>query len=230
MTFKQPALPSGSSPLSNLSKLRDVAAIGCTDPDLAICQVQVYDWFELFNERFFGNRLRPVHINVSLTNYGKTLGLCHSSPVQFIEIHPQCWKGRAAHHSQAIGNTELPSAAWVVLHEMMHLAASQADLPSEVTEDGTNCHTTAIWVAWCNYIAQELGLPLSYAKNKRGKAKADVDGVRANIWKPATKPVIREGTRLATYDETRCFPYLASAPLMRENLEVRGKQTQLPQF
>jgi hypothetical protein len=229
--FAQPPLPTGKAPLSNLNKLRDVAAIGCSDPDLAIRQVQVYDWFQLWNERFFSNRLRPVHINVSLTNYGKNLGVCYGYPVQYIEVHPQCWGGAAAHHSQAIGNTAMPDAAWVVLHEMIHLAASQANLSTAVTKDGTNCHATSIWVAWCNFIAEHLDLPLTYAQNKRGKAKAGADGIRKNIWKPTIEPTIRPGTRLATYDETRCFPYLASDPLMQDNLEQRqGQEPQLPQF
>ena len=229
--FKQPPLPSGKAPLSNLDKLRDVASLGCSDPDLAIRQVEVYDWFQLWNERFFGNRLRPVHVNVSLTSYGSSLGICYGYPVQFIEIHPQCWKGAAEHHSQAIGDTSMASAAWVVLHEMVHLAACQADLPPSLTKDGKNCHATSIWVAWCNYIAEQLDLPLSYARMKRGKAKADAEGKRKNIWVPNGEHVIRPGTRLASYDETRCFPYLASDPLMQENLEHRKDQEpQLPQF
>lgn len=225
--FKQPPLPSGKAPLSNLDKLRDVASLGCSDPDLAIRQVQVYDWFQLWNERFFNNRLRPVHVNVSLTRYGKSLGLCVNSPVQYIEIHPQCWKGAAKHHSQAIGDTSMPSAAWVVLHEMMHLAADQAGQDARGADN--NCHTTPIWVAWCNYVAEQLDLPLSYARNKRGKSSV-AEG-RKNIWVPIDEPVIRPGTRLATYDETRCFPYITSDPLMQDNLEQRnGQEPQLPQF
>ncbi|KZR72727.1 hypothetical protein PMIT1327_00362 [Prochlorococcus marinus str. MIT 1327] len=233
--FKQPALPPGKARLSDLTKLRDVAAIGCSDPDLAIHQVQVYDWFEQWNERFFSNRLRPVHVNVSLTNYGKNLGLCIGFPVQYIEIHPQCWKGKAVHHSQAIGNTEMPSAAWVVLHEMIHLAGDQAG--QETWGADHNCHTTPIWVGWCNFIAEQLELPLSYAEMKRGKTKADPDdGYRANVWKPrrGMEPVIREGTRLASYDETRCFPFSETDVLMQENKEVRkikGEEVErLPSF
>ena len=224
--FNQPSLPSGKAPLSNLTKLRDVAALGCSDPDLAIRQVQVYDWFELWNDRFFSNRLRPVHINVALTGYGKFLGLCCASPVQYIEIHPQCWRGGAAHHGKAIGDTEMPSAAWVVLHEMMHLAADQAGLDGRGA-DG-NCHTTPIWVAWCNHIAEQLQMPYSYAQMKRGKTSV-AEG-RQNIWKPIGEPLLRPGTTLASYDETRCFPYVASDPLMAENMETRGEQTQMPQF
>jgi hypothetical protein len=229
--FSQPALPAGKAPLSNLNKLRDVAALGCSDPDLAIRQVQVYDWFELWNDFFFSNRLRPVHIHVSLTRYGKTLGICASAPVQYIEIHPQCWNGGAAHHSQAIGNTTMPDAAWVVLHEMIHLAIAQAGLESRGADD--NCHATPIWAAWCNFIAEHLDLPLSYTQNKRGKAKAGADGIRKNIWKPRVgiEPAIRPDTCLATYDETRCFPYLAADRLMQDNLEQReGLEPQLPQF
>jgi hypothetical protein len=230
-TFKQPPLPSGKAPLSNLDKLRDVASLGCSDPDLAIRQVQVYDWFELWNERFFGNRLRPVHINVSLTRYGKNLGLCHYEPVQYIEIHPQCWKGAAAHHSQAIGDTAMPSAAWVVLHEMIHLATAQT--AGEIWGADDNCHTTASWVGWCNFIAEQLGMPLSYVEMKRGKERTSDGAARVNAWKSRVgiEPIIRPGTRLATYDETRCFPYLASDPLMQDNLEQRkGQEPQLPQF
>ena len=233
--FPQPTLPSGKAPLSNLDKLRSVASLGCNDPDLAIQQVQVYDWFELWNERIFSNRLRPVHVNVSLTKYGKNLGLCSIAPVQYIEIHPQCWKGKARHHQQSVGSITLPSAAFVVLHEMMHLAGDQAGEDTWGADD--NCHTTPIWIAWCNYVAEQLDLPLSYAELKRGKTKANADGERANVWKPrvGTEPRIRPNTRLATYDETRCFPYFSTDTLMQENLETRKAKdgtvtTQLPQF
>jgi len=220
--FNQPPLPSGKAPLSNLTKLRDVAALGCSDPDLAIRQVQVYDWFELWNDRFFSNRLRPVHINVALTRYGKTLGFCHYEPVQYIEIHPRCWQRKP----QSIGDTEMPSAAWVVLHEMIHLVAAQTE--GDIWGADDNCHTTPIWVAWCNHIAEQLQMPYSYAQMKRGKTSV-AEG-RQNIWKPIGEPLLRPGTTLASYDETRCFPYVASDPLMAENMETRGEQTQMPQF
>ncbi|KZR72703.1 SprT-like family protein [Prochlorococcus marinus str. MIT 1313] len=235
--FKQPALPAGKARLSDLTKLRDVAAIGCSDPDLALRQTQVYDWFEQWNERFFSNRLRPVHLNVALTSYGATLGLCHCAPVQYIEIHPQCWKSRIGKTiilvspNKAIGNTEMPSAAWVVLHEMIHLAEAQTN--GDINGDA---HATPLWVAWCNFIAEQLELPLSYAEMKRGKTKADSDGYRANVWKPrrGMEPVIREGTRLASYDETRCFPFSETDVLMQENKEVRkikGEEVErLPSF
>ncbi len=228
--FSQPPLPAGKAPLANLSKLRDVAAIGCSDPALAIRQVQVYDWFQLWNERFFSNRLRPVHINVSLTRYGKNLGLCHYEPVQYIEIHPQCWSGAAARH-QAIGNTAMPDAAWVTLHEMIHLAAAQTE--GDIWGADDNCHTTTSWVSWINYIAEQLELPLSYVEMKRGKVRTSDGLARLNAWKPRVgiEPPIRPGTRLATYDETRCFPYLAADSLMQDNLEQRqGQEPQLPQF
>jgi hypothetical protein len=219
--FRQPGLPAGKAPLSNLSRLRDVAALGCVDPDLAVRQVQVYDWFEQWNQRFFSNRLRPVHINVSLTSYGKTLGLCHYRPVQYIEIHPRCWRSAPQH----VGSMVMPSAAWVVLHEMIHLAEVQTrgDVPG-------NCHATPDWVGWCNYIAEQLDMPLSYAQMARGKSSV-AEG-RKNVWKPAcgASVLIRPGTRLADYDETRCFPYVAADPLMEENSEERDGQTQLPQF
>ena len=229
ISFNQPLLPAGKARLSDLVKLRDVAAIGCSDPDLAVHQTQVYDWFEQWNERFFSNRLRPVHLNVALTSYGASLGLCHYAPVQYIEIHPQCWKGKADHYSQVIGNTEMPSAAWVVLHEMIHLAEAQTQGWSD-----DNAHTTPLWIAWCNFIAEQVDLPLAYGHMKRGKTKADADGYRANVWKHGKDAVVRPGTRLATYEETRCFPFLEKDVLMQENKEVRkikGKKVeQLPSF
>ena len=69
---------------------------------------------------------------------------------------------------------------------------------------------------------------------KRGKAKADADGHRANIWKHDKDAGVRSGTRLASYDETRCFPFLEDAQLMRDNKEIRkvqGKEVEvLPSF
>jgi hypothetical protein len=123
----------------------------------------------------------------------------------------------------------MPDAAWVVLHEMIHLASAQAGLESRGADD--NCHATPICAAWCNFIAEHIYLPLAYAQNKRGKAKADSDGIRKNIWKPTIEPAIRPGTCLATYDETGCFPHLSCDRLMQDNLEQRqGQEPQLPQF
>lgn len=227
--FDQPSLPSGKAPLSDLSKLRDVAAIGCTDDDLAIRQTEVYDWFEMWNEAFFSNRLRPVHLNVALTDYGATLGRCFVAPVQFIEIHPQCWKGNADHHNFG-SSTDVHPGALVVLHEMIHLA--EAQLQGGFSD--ANCHATPIWIGWCNFIAEQVGLPLTYGRMKRGKAKADADGRRANIWKHGKGAAVRSGTRLASYDETRCFPFLEGAQLMEDNKEIRkikGKEVEvLPSF
>ena len=226
MYFSQPALPSGKAPLSNLSKLRDVAAIGCNDEELAIRQTKVYDWFEMWNDLFFGNRLRPVHINVSLTGYGAFLGLCYQAPVHFIEIHPQCWKGGADH--KTFGSTDCHPASLVVLHEMIHLA----EIQTLGTIADKNCHLTPTWSAWCNYIAEQVNMPLTFGRMKRGKAKADSDGVRANVWKHPKNAIVRTGTRLANYDETRCFPFLEDDQLMQENKEIRtikGKEVeQLP--
>lgn len=226
MTFTQPALPSGKAPLANLSKLRDVAALGCTDSDLAVRQVQVYDWFEQWNDRFFSNRLRPVHVNVSLTKFGKNLGLCSYKPVQYIEIHPCCFNRQ----TKTISGIEMPSAAWIVLHEMIHLVAAQTS--KDIWGADKNCHTTPVWVDWCNFIADQLEMPLSYAQMKRGKERTSDGQERINVWKPRNgiKPIIREGTRLASYEETRCFPYAATDALMQDNLEIRGELTQLPQF
>ena len=224
MAFQQPSLPTGKAPLSNLSKLREVAAIGCTESDLSIKQVQVYDWFEQWNQAFFGNRLRPVHVNVSLTAYGKKLGLCYYSPVQYIEVHPNCWRGAAQHHQQAIGNMKMPDASWVLLHEMMHLAEAQT-----VGTPGRNAHNSQAWIGWCNFIAQELDLPLSYSQMKRGKNSV-AEG-RKNVWIHSKGAVVRPGTRLASYDEMRCFPYLATDLLMQDNLETNSKgESQLPGF
>ncbi len=228
MLFSQPSLPTGKAPLSNLAKLRDVAAIGCSDPDLAVHQTQVYDWFEMWNEAFFNNRLRPVHLNVALTDYGATLGRCFYLPVQFIEIHPQCWKGNA--DCKNLGNsTDVHPAALVVLHEMIHLAEAQT-----VGYSSDNAHATPTWLGWCNFIAEQVDLPLTYGRMKRGKSKADSDGRRANVWKHDKGAAVRPGTCLGSYDETRCFPFIESDQLMQENKEIRkikGKEVELlPQF
>ena len=78
-------------------------------------------------------------------------------------------------------------------------------------------------------------MPLTYGRMTRGKTKADKDGKRANIWKHAKDAEPRTGTRLASYDETRCFPFLEDHALMQENKEIRklkdGKQVELlPSF
>ena len=230
MLFDQPQLPAGKAPLSNLGKLRDVAAIGCTDSDLAIRQTEVYDWFEMWNAAFFSNRLKPVHLNVSLTDYGASLGRCFYAPVQFIEIHPQCWKGGA--DRQNLGrSTDIHPAALVTLHEMIHLAEAQT-IGATI---GANCHATPTWIGWCNFIAEQVGLPMTYGQMKRGKAKADALGHRANIWKHGKDATVRPGTRLASYDETRCFPFRADDALLQENKEIRkgrdGKTVEvLPSF
>lgn len=224
-----PPLPAAAPTLSNLPLLRSVARVGCLDPERAVQQEQVYDWFGHWNEAVFSSQLDPVLVNVSITPYGGSLGLFHPAPVQLIEIHPRCWNGGAAHH-ETFGTLSMPGAAFVVLHEMIHLAVEQAGLPSRGLGGGS--HNSAAWVGWCNFIAELFEIPLTYACYRRTKAAADPEtGKRKNIRKPISPPTLRPGTRLATYDETTHFPYLVESPLIQANTSTtKAGEPQLPTF
>jgi hypothetical protein len=221
-----PPLPTTTPDLTVLDRLRSVARVGCQDPERAVQSEQVYDWFRFWNDRIFSNQLSPVLVNVALTPYGGMLGLCHGGPVQFIEIHPACWDGAAAHHG-TIGSLKMPDAAFVVLHEMIHLAVDQAGLPSRGT-DG-NCHTTPGWVGWCNHAAEVLEIPLTYVSYKRAKS-GTAEG-RHNVRVPVAPPTLRPGTELATYDETRSFPCRLDAAIIQKNATLtKAGSLKLPTF
>lgn len=194
MTTAHPPLPTTRPRLALLKALRDVAAVGTTDPTHASRQVELYDLFAHWNREVFADRLMPVHCNVALTPYGHTIGLCHYNPVQFIEIHPACWDGHADHHAQW---TDGSGVSGVMLHEMIHLACSQAGQDPD--------HKGAPWAAWCDFIGQYLGLPLTYVQHSRRKAST-TDGRRVNVWVPTVPTEPRPSTRLASYAEIRSFP------------------------
>ena len=170
-----------------------------------------------WNEIFFSSSLSPTLVTYENTDYGKWLGQFHlnTGRITIRKYGHNTNSSQCAHHLLACrrheafkGLTDFKyGIALVVLHEMMHQAVHE--------NGGNNKHYSQDWADWCNLIAMELDIGLTYAGLKRGKTKT-IEGSRKNIWKPIDKTFqLRENTRMATFQEMYTFP---SGP--RLSLEV----------
>jgi hypothetical protein len=183
----------------------------------------LYDWWQRWNKAYFENTLRPLFIYFGNSDYGRHVGFCRHLPNREIMIQkPGKTCGiKALHHLESAKRhdafNDVPDSqyalALILLHEMMHQAAFEADSPLK-----DNCHLTPIWLEHCNFIGDDLGLGLTYTPMVRAKqAQRNDDGtaikshegktVRQNVWRPK-KAELRAGTeRFATYEECRMFPF-----------------------
>lgn len=195
----------------------------------------LYRWWQLWNSIFFEERLHPIIVLTGLTDYGKFLGYCKAFPERYIMIQKngiaskQDGDEKGAHHARSCKlhpffkslTPQQYGVALIVLHEMIHQACFEAKVDAS--------HEGEPWALHCNAIAPELGLPLTYApmkrtkrtlRNENGKAIRTWDGKleRVNVWVPLWKESdLRPGTRFATHDECRSFPFMAGDSMITEN-------------
>lgn len=179
---------------------------------------RVYDWWEEFNEDFFGGQLSPCLIVLGVTEHSASLGQCAAIGGQArITLHQALVWPSAANASDTrwgmpiewMGEALLRDC---LLHEMQHQAQAELRLDtSRHTGVGHDAHHCQSWSDLCNANAHKMGLGGTwYPVFKRTKvAVPDGDGEakRINRWVMANPKAKPANVRIADFDEVAQFPY-----------------------
>ena len=181
---------------------------------------KVYDWWAEIDREVFDGKLEPCLIVIGVTEHSGCLGNCAPVAGQAritlhqALIHP----AETIEDSKALERGEMPTRwsmpkSWmgetllkdVLLHEMQHQA--QGDLG--LMEKGEDAHNGPSWAKLCQRSAEYLGISdrVFFPHYKRRKTKT-ADGPRKNIWVALDEENAPDGARIASQEETKCFPYL----------------------
>ena len=185
----------------------------------------IYDWWADLDRDIFGRQLSPALIVIGVTEHSGCLG--NSTPVagqSRITLHQACYAPAQTKADLAVIADGGEPTRWgfpigwmgelfladVLLHEMMHTA--QADLG--MRKPNEDAHHGQSWTAICNHVSKQFGFEglkgTWFPIYKRGKSvikNSDGTTTRVNEWKVSNPSEQPKGTRVASFDEVRCFPH-----------------------
>ena len=197
---------------------------------------RVYDWWEELDETVFKGKLKPVLIHIGITEYSGCLGLCQLVEGQSrIVLHKgllgRPWqldygKTEGWHLKRSLLDiNEGFDPAWgmygcalgeqflkdTLMHEMVHSyqALHYTGAKADWRNDGHKCKS---WTEICNAASERLGFDLWMPIYKRGKAPADENGVRKNVWRAVNPEECPKGKRMAEHWEISSWPHLCREP------------------
>lgn len=196
----------------------------------------LYDWWNKWNQIYFDNTLTPLFITEGNTDYGKYLGYCMYQPERKILIQQRSIETQeshrfAKHHGNSVRRHEAFESltddayniALLLLHEMIHQACFEAGVDA--------AHDSGSWADHCNYIGQDLGMTITFAKFKQVKVPyVDEHGnkKRMSKMKPVHQNLLPGTERMAEYGEQCRFPFQWDSPFIEANTRTltSGKAVQ----
>ncbi len=124
---------------------------------------ELFDYYAMVNQHFFGDRLPPVFLIEAITPYGRCIGMTQSSDrLPVILMHK--------------GVDSPAERFYTVLHEAIHVSCGYV---LKEKQTGKRSHETASWLSEVNRIAPLLGydnLTIAAPKNVR-RPKAEGGGL-----------------------------------------------------